>query len=133
MNRTATNRTGFRRSAKLSHFLALMDSLSKTSSFLSFDASSTKNIRIIDYGVTDHMRPHSSYFSSYNVLSGNQHIIVANGSNIPVTGCRNIHIQPSFLLKNVFYVPKLSNNFLFIHKVTQDLNCTMVFFHFHCV
>jgi len=46
----------------------------KSSSFLSFNASSTENICIIDFGATDHMTPHSSYFSSYTVLSGNQHI-----------------------------------------------------------
>jgi len=79
------------------------------------------------------MTPHSSYFSSYTALSGNQHITVANGSNTPVTGHGNVHLQPSFPLKNVFHVPKLSNNLLSIQKVTQDLNCAMVIFHSHCV
>ena len=32
------------------------------SSFLSFSASSTKNIWIIDSGAIDHMTPYSSYF-----------------------------------------------------------------------
>ena len=76
------------------------------------------------------MTPHSSYFSSYTTLSVNQHITVANGSNTP---CDNIHLQPSFPLKNVFHVPKLSNNLLSIQKVTQDLNCVVVFFHSYCV
>jgi len=79
------------------------------------------------------MTPHSSYFSSYIALSSNQHIAVANGSNTPITGCGNIHLQPSFPLKNVLHVPKLSNNLLSIQKVTQDLNCVVVFFHSHCV
>ena len=60
-----------------------------------------RNIWIIDFGATDHMTPHSSCFSSYNVLSCNQHINVANGSNTPITGHGNIHLQPSFPLKNV--------------------------------
>ena len=122
-----------------------MDSLSKTSSscsltmtgksssFLSFNASGIENLWIIDSGATDHMTPHSSYFSSYTTSSGNQHITVANGSHNPVTGCGNIHLQPSLHLKNVLHVPSLSNNLLSIHKITQDLNCAVTFFHSHCV
>jgi len=105
----------------------------KSSSFLSFNASSTENIWIIDFGATNHMTLYLSYFSSYTALSGNQHITIANCSNIPLTGCGNIHLQSSFPLKNVIHVPKLSNNLLFIQKVTQDLNCAVIFFHSHCV
>jgi len=80
------------------------------------------------------MTPHSSYFSSYNVLSSNQHITVVNGSNTSITSCDNIHLQPSFPLKNVFHVPKLSYNLLSIHKITQDLDCVVIYiFHSHCV
>jgi len=105
----------------------------KSSSFLSFNASSTKNRWIIDSGGIDHMTPHSSLFSSYTTVSGNQYITIANGSNTPVTGRGNVHLQPSFPLKNIFHLPKLSNNLLSIQKVTQDLNCAVVFFHSHCV
>jgi len=105
----------------------------KSSSFLYFNASSTENIWIIDSGVIDHMTPHSSYFSSYNALSCNQHINVANGFNTHIIGCGNIHLQPSFSLKNVLHISKLSNNLLSIHKITQDLNRPVIFFHSHCV
>ena len=100
----------------------------KSSSFLSFNVSGTENIWIIDSGATDHMTPHSSYFSSYNA-----YITVANGSNTPITGRGNIYLQPSFPLKNVLHVPNLSNNLLSIHKITQDLNCAVTFSHSHCV
>jgi len=55
---------------ELECFLALMNSLSKTSSYfsLSFNVSSIENIWIIDSGVTDHMTPHSSYFSSLQFI-----------------------------------------------------------------
>jgi len=129
---------------ELERLRVLMNSLSKTSScsltmsgksssFLSFNSSGTENIWIIDSGATDHMTPHSSYFSSYNTLSYNQHITVANGYNTPITGRGNIHLQPSFSLKNVLHVPNLSNNLLSIHKITQDLNCAVTFFLSHCV
>ena len=79
------------------------------------------------------MTPHSSYFSSYTFLIGNQHITVANGSHIPIIGCGNIQLQSSLHLNNVLHVPKLSNNLLSIHKITLDLNCYVTFFHSHCV
>ena len=78
------------------------------------------------------MTPHSSYFSSYTILTGNQHITVANGSHTPVTGCGNIQLQSSLHLNNVLHVSKLSNNLLSIHKITQDLNCGVTFFHSYC-
>jgi len=74
------------------------------------------------------MTPHSSSFSSYTTLSGNPYITVANGSTTPVNGRGNIHLQPSFPLKNVLHVPKLSNNLLSIQKITQDLNCAPIVF-----
>ena len=75
-------------------------------------------LKISDSGATDHMTPHSSYFSSYTFLTGNQHIIVVNGSHTPITGCGNIQIQSSLHLNNVPHVPKLSINLLSIHKIT---------------
>jgi len=42
----------------------------KSSTFLSFNGSSTENIWIIDFSTTDHMTPYSSYFSSYTALFG---------------------------------------------------------------
>jgi len=88
---------------------------------------------LIDSGATNHMTPHSSSFSSYTALSRNPYITVANGSTTPVNGHGNIHLQPSFPLRNVLHVPKLSNNLLSIQKITQDLNCAVVFFPSHCV
>jgi len=79
------------------------------------------------------MTPHSSYFSSYTFLTGNQHIIVANGSHTPVTGCGNIQLQFFLHLNNVLCVLKLFNNLFSIHKITQDLNNDVTFFHSHCV
>jgi len=77
--------------SKTSSYCSL--TMSKSSNVLSFNASSNENIWIIDSGATNHMIPHSSYFSSYIALFGNQHITVTNGSNIPIIGCGNIHPQ----------------------------------------
>ena len=88
---------------------------------------------IIDSGATDHMTPHPSYFSSYTTLPYQHHITVVNGSHTPVTGCGKVQLQHSLHLKNVLHVPKLTNNLVSIHKLTQDLNCAITFFQSHCV
>ena len=131
--------------SELERLRTLMDSFSKPSgtcsltmtgknvSFLTFNSSGTEDLWIIDSGATDHMTPHPSYFSSYSPLSGKHHITVANGTHTPVTGCGNVKIQPSLQLNKVLHVPKLSNNLVSIHKLTQDLNCAVTFFNSHCV
>jgi len=42
-------------------------------------------------------------------------------------------ILPSLSLKDVLYVPKLSNNLISIRKLTHDLNCSITFSPTHCI
>src|ERR1044072_2621582 len=79
------------------------------------------------------MTPYISQLSSYFTLPAKHHITVANGSQTPVIGCGFVHLSSSLHLKHVLHVPELSNNLLSIHKLTQDLNCVVTFFHSHCV
>jgi len=68
------------------------------------------------------MTTHSSYFSSYTALSGNQYIFVANGSNTPVTDCGN---HPPFsTLKSLFPV-------LFTKVSTESFHCDVCQFAKH--
>jgi len=78
-----------------------------------------------------HLTP--SLFSSYTTSPQKTHITVANGSYIPAIGRDNIQLQPSLQLNNVLHVSNLSHNLLSIPKLTEDLNCTVTFFHTHCV
>jgi len=87
---------------------------------------------VLDSGATDHMPPHSSLLTSYVSLFSN-YIIIANGTHIPIIGRGNISLLPSLSLKDVLYVPKLSNNLFFVQKLTHDLNHSITFFPTYCV
>ena len=73
------------------------------------------------------MTSKSQLFHTYTPSPSNEKIAVANGSLATVAGFRDIYITPTFILKNVLHVPKLSANLISIQKLTHDLN-VMLFF-----
>ena len=85
----------------------------------------------LDSSATDHMTPHSSLLTSFVSLSDN-HITIANGTHVPIHERGNVSLLSSLSLKDVLYVPKLSNNLISIRKLTHDLNCSITFFPTHC-
>jgi len=46
---------------------------------------------------------------------------------------QNITIESSIVLKDVFYVPQLTNSLIYIQKVYKDLNCSVTFLSPYCV
>ena len=82
---------------------------------------------------TDHMTSKSQLFHTYTPSPSNKKIAVANGSLATVAGFRDIYITPTFILKNVLHVPKLSANLISIQKLTHDLKCYAIFFPSYCV
>ncbi|RDX81221.1 hypothetical protein CR513_38131, partial [Mucuna pruriens] len=58
---------------------------------------------------------------------------IANGDHVPIVGFGSIQLQFTLSLLNVFHVSNLTNNFISIHRLAQDLNCIVTFYHSHCV
>ncbi|RDY01628.1 hypothetical protein CR513_15026, partial [Mucuna pruriens] len=46
-----------------------------------------------------------------------QLITVANENHVPIIGSSNVQLHSSLPLYNVFHVPKLTNNLIFIHRL----------------
>jgi len=78
------------------------------------------------------MTPHSSFLTSFISLSDN-HITIANGTHILIHGRENVSLLSSLSLKDVLYVPKLSNNLIDVRKLTHDLNFSITFFLTHFI
>lgn len=87
---------------------------------------------IIDFGATDHMTHSSCKFSTYAPSTSNRKISIAEDSLTTVAGLGDIKITPSFILKNVLHVPKLSTNLISIKILTKDLNCKAIFCSSYC-
>ena len=71
-------------------------------------------------------------FSNYNPCPSNKKIATADGSLTTVADQGEIKIQPFLVLKNVLHVPKLFTNLVSIHKLTQDMNCSVIYYSTHC-
>ena len=79
------------------------------------------------------MTGESTFFSSYSPCASNQKIKIADGSFSAIAGKGSVVLSPMLTLKNVFHVPNLSCNLIFVSKLAQDTNCQTIFFRSHCV
>ncbi|XP_022761888.1 uncharacterized protein LOC111307857 isoform X2 [Durio zibethinus] len=91
-----------------------------------------KSSWVIDSGATDHMTHSSQKFSTYTLCPGTKKITVADGSLTIVARLGDVQINPSFILKNVFHVPRLSTNLISIQRLTRDMNCNVTFYPSYC-
>ena len=77
---------------------------------------------------------HSSQkFSTCSPCRSDKKIAIANGSLTTVAGQGEVHLNKSIVLKKVLHVPKLSTNLVYIHRLTKELNCHVIFYPSHCV
>ena len=73
------------------------------------------------------MTPKSQLFHTYTLSLSNKKIAMANDSLATIAGFGDIYITPTFILKNVLHVPKLSVSLVSIQKLTHDLKCYAIF------
>jgi hypothetical protein len=85
----------------------------------------------MDSGALSHMIVYQGTLSNYfPSLSRNSHIVVGNGSHLPILGLGHSHLQaPSvnFLLAFVLHTPSLVSNLISVHKFTKDNWCSIEF------
>lgn len=81
-----------------------------------------------DTGATNHMTADAQSLGSRTEYLGNDHIVVGNGSQLPIThtGTTTIHTPFSSIpLRND--VPDIKKNLLSVAQLTRDLDCVFVF------
>ncbi|KAL3516705.1 hypothetical protein ACH5RR_023607 [Cinchona calisaya] len=91
------------------------------------------NSWIRDSGATDHVTPTSQFLHTNTLCPSSRKIVVANGSLATVAGIGDIHIMPTFFLKNVLHVPNLSAKLVSIKRLTHDLKCYAIFSPSYCI
>ncbi|KAG6518818.1 hypothetical protein ZIOFF_022299 [Zingiber officinale] len=88
---------------------------------------------VIDSGATDHMTNAANSFISYSLSSGQEKVIIADGTKATVTGKGSIKLTDHFFLSSALHVPSVSINLLSVSSITKQLHCSVTFFPDHCV
>ncbi|GMH16025.1 hypothetical protein Nepgr_017866 [Nepenthes gracilis] len=85
-----------------------------------------QRVWILDTGVTDHMICDPSLYVHQRIqISGS--VKLSNGSKAPVSHIGNIRITDKLTLQNVLCVPSFTFNLISIKRLTDTLNCRMIF------
>ncbi|KAG6508184.1 hypothetical protein ZIOFF_033555 [Zingiber officinale] len=88
---------------------------------------------VIDSGATDHMTNAANSFISYSLSSGQEKVIIADGTKATVAGKGSIKLTDHFFLSSALHVPSVSINLLSVSSITKQLHCSVTFFPDHCV
>jgi hypothetical protein len=81
---------------------------------------------IIDSGATDHMTWDQNKLQNIRSTVEPQHVLVANGNKVKIEGLGTAKLLTKGV-HNILYLPAFNTNLLSISKITQDLNCKVIF------
>lgn len=88
---------------------------------------------IIHSGATNHMSGNPSFFSSYSLCSGQDKVMMTNGTHATIAGERTVKLNNHLSLPSTLHVPSLPNTLLFVNNLTESSICSITFFLDHCV
>ncbi|XP_057980027.1 uncharacterized protein LOC131165892 [Malania oleifera] len=86
---------------------------------------------IIDTRATDHMICSKSLFHSIQSTISSS-VALPNGQIVPVTHIGTAKVAKNLILHDALCVPNFSFNLISAKKMTQELNCCLVFFFDYC-
>jgi hypothetical protein len=84
----------------------------------------------MDTGATHHMSHTSGNLSDYFNNDRSNHIVVGNGTTLPIHGTGNIHLKPPnppLKINNILFSPTLIKNLLSVRRLTTDNDVTIEF------
>lgn len=87
---------------------------------------------ILDSGASDHVCPNLQHFSTYKKISPIP-VKLPNGEIILAQNSGTIFSTSDFYLHNVLHIPNFHFNLISIHKLTNSLNCRLLFSPTICV
>ena len=85
---------------------------------------------LADSEATDYVISSLNHLSFLKPYTGQEHLTVGNGQNLPITHIGNSLIPASnapIQLRNVLRVPSIASNLASIHKICHDNNCWCYF------
>ena len=95
--------------------------------------SSECNLWILDSGTKDHMTFDAQGFCQHTVPRRTS-IANANDTISSVQWARTVMVSPTLSLSNTLFVPSLSLKFIYVSKLSKDLNCiTLMYLDFSLI
>ena len=85
---------------------------------------------LADNATTDHVISSLNHLNFPKPYTGQEHLTVGNGQNLPITHIGNSQIPSSnsaIQLRNVLRVPSVASNLALVHKIFHDNNCWCYF------
>ena len=87
---------------------------------------------VVDTRASNHMIGSMTMFENFQLGNKDLTVLMADGTISSVKGKGKVCVA-GLVLEYVLYVPNLKCSVLFVNKLTNDLNCTVIFFSSHCV
>lgn len=84
----------------------------------------------VDSVATNHLTNDLTNLQQFQPYQGYEQVQVGNGSSLPISHIgKSLLPTPhySFHLSNLLHVPTISSNLLFVHQLTKDHNCLVIF------
>lgn len=85
---------------------------------------------LADLGNSYHLTANLNNLSNPSQFKGIEQVTVGNGQALPINNIGNSSIHTKyhkFILRNVFHVPRIAMNLLFVHKFCLHNNCSCQF------
>ena len=89
--------------------------------------SSTGTPWILDSGASDHISGNETLFSTLIPTLDSSTVTLANGSETTVKGIGTVQLIPSITLQSVLYTPGCPYNLISVSKITEQLDCIVIF------
>ncbi|KAG2717604.1 hypothetical protein I3760_03G183300 [Carya illinoinensis] len=95
--------------------------------------SSTQNPWIIDSRANEHLTNLSYSLSKLDTMTSPKSVTLTDGYLAEVTGIGSTNLIDSISLSYILYAPSFPFSFLFISKITQNLQYSVTFYPYVCI
>lgn len=80
----------------------------------------------MDSGATDYMFCNKNYLTNLDLSRNDQYVLVANGMKAKINGIGECELF-SKIIKDILYLDTFSTDLISIKRLTQELNCDVIF------
>ncbi|OMO64840.1 Integrase, catalytic core [Corchorus capsularis] len=88
---------------------------------------------VIDSGATDHITNNGELLAEIEKAIGGSPVTIPNGDKIPVKSVGKVKLPNGMKIDHVLNIPDFKCNLISVGRLTNDLNCALIFISDFCV